>query len=199
MPYYVYLSRMFMYICHIYLNVMLCYVIHFMVWTLQVAVAMAKETIYLCNFRVSVEGDWLCLEELDDVHVNTSVICAAEDGMEMATIVHSYFVDNFWSWCNLCTRWRNDELCIIEVFVTVENIKTHGLSWCYWWNSLFYSCKYRWCQAQQTSPHAALQGAANGEFDGIISELLPIHSESFMTIAETVSCNIVVIIHHTWR
>jgi len=41
---------------------------------------MAKETIYLCNFRVSVEGDWLCLEELDDVHVNTPVNCAAEDG-----------------------------------------------------------------------------------------------------------------------
>jgi len=44
---------------------------------------MAKETIYLCNFRVSVEGDWLCLEELDDVHVNTPVNCAAEDGMEL--------------------------------------------------------------------------------------------------------------------
>jgi len=42
---------------------------------------MAKETIYLCNFRVSVEGDWLCLEELDDVHVNTPVITAAEDGI----------------------------------------------------------------------------------------------------------------------
>ena len=24
------------------------------------------ETIYLCNFRVSVDGDWLCLKELDD-------------------------------------------------------------------------------------------------------------------------------------
>jgi len=48
--------------------------------TLQLTVTMAKETIYLCNFRVSVEGDWLCLEELDDVHVNTPVICAAEDG-----------------------------------------------------------------------------------------------------------------------
>jgi len=61
---------------------------------------MAKETIYLCNFRVSVEGDWLCLEELDDVHVNTSVICAAEDGMEMATIVHSVYYRSI-SWTNL--------------------------------------------------------------------------------------------------
>jgi len=47
---------------------------------------MAKETIYLCNFRVSVEGDWLCLEELDDVHVNTPVVSAAEDGT--ATVVY---------------------------------------------------------------------------------------------------------------
>lgn len=33
---------------------------------------MAEETIYLCNFRVSVDGDWLCLRELSDVqlHVN---------------------------------------------------------------------------------------------------------------------------------
>jgi len=44
---------------------------------------MAKETIYLCNFRVSVEGDWLCLEELDDVHVNTPANCAAEDGLQL--------------------------------------------------------------------------------------------------------------------
>jgi hypothetical protein len=41
---------------------------------------MAKETIYLCNFRVSVEGDWLCLEELDDVQLDTSIICPQEDG-----------------------------------------------------------------------------------------------------------------------
>ena len=25
-----------------------------------------NETIYLCNFRVSVDGDWLCLKELED-------------------------------------------------------------------------------------------------------------------------------------
>lgn len=31
---------------------------------------MAEETIYLCNFRVSVDGDWLCLKELTDVHVD---------------------------------------------------------------------------------------------------------------------------------
>lgn len=27
----------------------------------------ARETLYLCNFRVSVDGDWLCLRELNDI------------------------------------------------------------------------------------------------------------------------------------
>lgn len=27
----------------------------------------AQDTIYLCNFRVSVDGDWLCLRQLEDV------------------------------------------------------------------------------------------------------------------------------------
>lgn len=26
----------------------------------------AQDTIYLCNFRVSVDGEWLCLKELQD-------------------------------------------------------------------------------------------------------------------------------------
>lgn len=32
---------------------------------------MAKDTIYLCNFRVSVDGEWLCLKELADVQFET--------------------------------------------------------------------------------------------------------------------------------
>lgn len=30
----------------------------------------AQDTIYLCNFRVSVDGEWLCLKELNDVEFN---------------------------------------------------------------------------------------------------------------------------------
>lgn len=33
----------------------------------EMAVAGAHDTIYLCNFRVSVDGEWLCLKELQDV------------------------------------------------------------------------------------------------------------------------------------
>uniref|UniRef100_A0A8D9B2J1 Protein RUFY3 n=1 Tax=Cacopsylla melanoneura TaxID=428564 RepID=A0A8D9B2J1_9HEMI len=29
----------------------------------------AQDTIYLCNFRVSVDGEWLCLKQLEDVEV----------------------------------------------------------------------------------------------------------------------------------
>ncbi|GFQ94982.1 RUN and FYVE domain-containing protein 2 [Trichonephila clavata] len=33
---------------------------------------MAKDTIYLCNFRVSVDGEWLCLRELTDVQFDSN-------------------------------------------------------------------------------------------------------------------------------
>lgn len=42
---------------------------------------MAQETIYLCNFRVSVDGDWLCLRELSDVQVEMPpILPSIEDG-----------------------------------------------------------------------------------------------------------------------
>lgn len=34
---------------------------------LEQDMAGAQDTIYLCNFRVSVDGEWLCLKELQDV------------------------------------------------------------------------------------------------------------------------------------
>lgn len=36
----------------------------------QPEMAGAQDTIYLCNFRVSVDGEWLCLKELQDVEFN---------------------------------------------------------------------------------------------------------------------------------
>lgn len=32
-------------------------------------VAGVQDTIYLCNFRVSVDGEWLCLKELQDLEI----------------------------------------------------------------------------------------------------------------------------------
>ena len=44
---------------------------------------MAEETIYLCNFRVSVDGEWLCLKELADVQMKHADMQpqTPEDGM----------------------------------------------------------------------------------------------------------------------
>jgi len=33
----------------------------------------ADDSLYLCNFRVSVDGDWLCLRELEDLGVAVSL------------------------------------------------------------------------------------------------------------------------------
>lgn len=33
----------------------------------------AQDTIYLCNFRVSVDGEWLCLKELQDGMQNSTI------------------------------------------------------------------------------------------------------------------------------
>lgn len=35
-----------------------------------------QDTIYLCNFRVSVDGEWLCLKELQDIDTNPPVASA---------------------------------------------------------------------------------------------------------------------------
>lgn len=42
----------------------------------------ARETIYLCNFRVSVDGEWLCLRELNDISLTPDPE-PAHEGKEM--------------------------------------------------------------------------------------------------------------------
>ncbi|UYV71754.1 RUFY1 [Cordylochernes scorpioides] len=39
---------------------------------------MAQDTIYLCNFRVSVDGEWLCLKELAEPDAATSASTSAD-------------------------------------------------------------------------------------------------------------------------
>lgn len=41
----------------------------------------ARETLYLCNFRVSVDGDWLCLRELNDISLTPDPEPAHEGNM----------------------------------------------------------------------------------------------------------------------
>lgn len=40
----------------------------------------AQDTIYLCNFRVSVDGEWLCLKELHDIEMQDSFTRPTENG-----------------------------------------------------------------------------------------------------------------------
>lgn len=40
----------------------------------------AQDTIYLCNFRVSVDGEWLCLKELHDMDMQDSYIRPSNNG-----------------------------------------------------------------------------------------------------------------------
>lgn len=51
---------------------------------------MAEETIYLCNFRVSVDGDWLCLKELSDMQLEVDEGCLlspeADDGKGVGAV-----------------------------------------------------------------------------------------------------------------
>lgn len=58
-------------------------------------VAGAQDTIYLCNFRVSVDGEWLCLKELQDLEIQDP---ANNRNDEMGTVANygiSNTIDNY--------------------------------------------------------------------------------------------------------
>lgn len=46
----------------------------------------ARETLYLCNFRVSVDGDWLCLRELNDISLTPDPEPAHEGNREGTSV-----------------------------------------------------------------------------------------------------------------
>uniref|UniRef100_A0A8D3E9M0 RUN domain-containing protein n=1 Tax=Scophthalmus maximus TaxID=52904 RepID=A0A8D3E9M0_SCOMX len=52
----------------------------------------ARETIYLCNFRVSVDGEWLCLRELNDISLTPDPEPAHEGKMwQILTVNRQWF------------------------------------------------------------------------------------------------------------
>lgn len=72
-------------------------------------VAGAQDTIYLCNFRVSVDGEWLCLKELQDLDIQESGGSNTQN--EEAGTVANFGIPNNKSdekldrdWVNYC-RW----------------------------------------------------------------------------------------------
>ena len=62
----------------------------------------SNDTVYLCNFRVSVNGDWLCLKELHDLQTcEVSSIPARSHYCREAYgvfFLHRFSSDNCWSW-----------------------------------------------------------------------------------------------------
>ncbi|XP_033124545.1 RUN and FYVE domain-containing protein 2-like isoform X2 [Anneissia japonica] len=110
---------------------------------------MANDTIYLCNFRVSVDGEWLCLRELSDVSVaqqgsNSSTEGAEESGQETdddSVLRNPVLVEraNLLNIAKLCIkaliesaleegRILDDEhIPLQQFFVVMEHILAHGL------------------------------------------------------------------------
>lgn len=80
-------------------------------------VAGAQDTIYLCNFRVSVDGEWLCLKELQDLDIQEGGT-ASTNTEETGTMTNFGIANNKSEdkldrdWVNYC-RW----LCLIIWFL----------------------------------------------------------------------------------
>lgn len=51
-------------------------------------VAGATDTIYLCNFRVSVDGEWLCLKELQNLDIQEGNSGGGNGGDEQGTMAN---------------------------------------------------------------------------------------------------------------
>ncbi|XP_005092555.1 RUN and FYVE domain-containing protein 2 isoform X2 [Aplysia californica] len=101
---------------------------------------MAEETIYLCKFRVSVDGDWLCLKELADVHLEMEEEPMAdqeveEDGRDPKTIeranlmnVSKLLIKELIDSSLAHGRMLDDDyIPLQQFFIVLEHVLRHGL------------------------------------------------------------------------
>uniref|UniRef100_A0A672J0C5 RUN domain-containing protein n=1 Tax=Salarias fasciatus TaxID=181472 RepID=A0A672J0C5_SALFA len=101
----------------------------------------ARETIYLCNFRVSVDGEWLCLRELNDIsltpdpepaHEGNTILPHPKDPiaierlnlMNMAKLSIKGLIE---SALNLGRTLDSDYAPLQQFFVVMEHCLKHGL------------------------------------------------------------------------
>uniref|UniRef100_A0A3Q3WM16 RUN domain-containing protein n=1 Tax=Mola mola TaxID=94237 RepID=A0A3Q3WM16_MOLML len=95
----------------------------------------ARDTIYLCNFRVSVDGEWLCLRELNDISLTPDPEPAHEDPkdpiaierlnlMNMAKLSIKGLIE---SALNLGRTLDSDYAPLQQFFVVMEHCLKHGL------------------------------------------------------------------------
>ncbi|XP_055615049.1 protein RUFY3 isoform X2 [Toxorhynchites rutilus septentrionalis] len=111
----------------------------------------AQDTIYLCNFRVSVDGEWLCLKELQDLDIKDgNPVCSSGSGSgggggtdsggngdarDPASIERSNLVNI----CKLVVKelleqsirfgrmLDSDHLPLQHFFIVLEHVLRHGL------------------------------------------------------------------------
>ncbi|CAN7993402.1 unnamed protein product [Ixodes hexagonus] len=100
---------------------------------------MAKDTIYLCNFRVSVDGEWLCLKELADVQFDTqkslSVTPYAFDDRDPVAIERSNLLnltklvvkELIESSLKFGRMLDSDHAPLQHFFILLEHVLRHGL------------------------------------------------------------------------
>ncbi|XP_063314746.1 protein RUFY3 isoform X3 [Pelobates fuscus] len=95
----------------------------------------AMETIYLCKFRVSMDGEWLCLRELDDISFTPDPEPNPEDPnylmanermnlMNMAKLSIKGLIE---SALNLGRTLDSDYAPLQQFFVVMEHCLKHGL------------------------------------------------------------------------
>ncbi|MEE6460418.1 hypothetical protein FKM82_000960 [Ascaphus truei] len=95
----------------------------------------AMETIYLCKFRVSMDGEWLCLRELDDISLTPDPEPNPEDPnylmanermnlMNMAKLSIKGLIE---SALNLGRTLDSDYAPLQQFFVVMEHCLKHGL------------------------------------------------------------------------
>jgi hypothetical protein len=84
----------------------------------------AQDTIYLCNFRVSVDGEWLCLKELQDGMQTNEGAPTVEDPKSIHVAndkCHEKIVEQ--DWVNYYCR------CFLKTLISfTNNIHTMNLS-----------------------------------------------------------------------
>ncbi|CAG5132021.1 unnamed protein product, partial [Candidula unifasciata] len=101
---------------------------------------MAEETIYLCKFRVSVDGDWLCLKELADVHFEVEEVHMAEpeeepDGrdpqliertnlLNISKLLIKELIDSSLAHGRMLD---DDYIPLQQFFIVLEHVLRHGL------------------------------------------------------------------------
>ncbi|XP_074648129.1 RUN and FYVE domain-containing protein 2-like [Tubulanus polymorphus] len=96
---------------------------------------MAEETIYLCNFRVSVDGEWLCLRELTDVQLDLPPPPTPEDGrdpitieranlLNMTKLIIKELIDSSLSHGRMLD---DDHVPLQQFFVVLEHVLIHRL------------------------------------------------------------------------